>query len=64
LWFIGIGYFCHHSKIIQVPEPIVSIPAFIIIAPFIQMFPIGWVKILYGSAILTVLTFFIAPYFW
>ena len=37
---------------------IFSIPALIIIAPFIQMFPIGLgLKILYGSSVLTVLTF-------
>ncbi len=37
---------------------IFSIPALIIIAPFIQMFPIGLgLKMLFGSAILTVLTF-------
>ncbi|MES2578858.1 MAG: M28 family peptidase [Bacteroidota bacterium] len=37
---------------------IFSIPALIIIAPFIQMFPIGLgLKVLFGSAILTVLTF-------
>nr|WP_314895886.1 M28 family peptidase [uncultured Flavobacterium sp.] len=35
-----------------------SIPALIIIAPFIQMFPIGLgLKVLFGSAILTVLAF-------
>ncbi|TDE31982.1 M28 family peptidase [Flavobacterium ranwuense] len=35
-----------------------SIPALIIIAPFIQMFPIGLgLKVLFGSAVLTVLTF-------
>jgi hypothetical protein len=35
-----------------------SIPALLIIAPFIQMFPIGLgLKILFGSAILTALTF-------
>ncbi|MFV8347731.1 M28 family peptidase [Flavobacterium sp. ZB4P13] len=35
-----------------------SIPALIIVAPFIQMFPIGLgLKVLFGSAILTVLTF-------
>ncbi|MFV8391325.1 M28 family peptidase [Flavobacterium sp. LB2P6] len=35
-----------------------SIPALIIIVPFIQMFPIGLgLKVLFGSAILTVLTF-------
>lgn len=35
-----------------------SIPALLIIAPFIQMFPIGLgLKVLFGSAILTVLTF-------
>ena len=37
---------------------IFSIPALVIIAPFIQMFPIGLgLKILFGSAILTVLCF-------
>ena len=37
---------------------LLSIPALIIIAPFIQMFPIGLgLKILYGSAVLTVLLF-------
>ncbi|MWB93662.1 M28 family peptidase [Flavobacterium sp. GA093] len=37
---------------------IFSIPALIIIAPFIQMFPVGLgLKILFGSAILTVLAF-------
>ncbi len=35
-----------------------SIPALLIIAPFIEMFPIGLgLKLLFGSAILTVLTF-------
>ncbi len=35
-----------------------SIPALLIIAPFIQMFPIGLgLKVLFGSAILTALTF-------
>ncbi len=35
-----------------------SIPALVLIAPFIQMFPIGLgLKILFGSAILTALTF-------
>ena len=35
-----------------------SIPALLIIAPFIQMFPIGLgLKVLFGSALLTVLTF-------
>ncbi|MEO7977209.1 M28 family peptidase [Flavobacterium sp.] len=37
---------------------IFSIPALIIIAPFIQMFPVGLgLKILYGSSVLTVLAF-------
>nr|WP_255462781.1 M28 family peptidase [Flavobacterium sp. GP15] len=37
---------------------ILSIPALLLIAPFIQMFPIGLgLKVLFGSAILTVLTF-------
>jgi len=37
---------------------LLAIPALLIIVPFIQMFPIGLgLKILYGSAILTVLTF-------
>jgi hypothetical protein len=37
---------------------VLSIPALLLIAPFIQMFPIGLgLKVLFGSAILTVLTF-------
>jgi len=37
---------------------ILSIPALLIISPFIQMFPIGLgLKVLFGSAILTALTF-------
>jgi hypothetical protein len=37
---------------------LLAIPSLLIIVPFIQMFPIGLgLKILYGSAILTVLTF-------
>lgn len=37
---------------------ICSIPALLIICPFIQMFPVGLgLKVLFGSAILTVLTF-------
>ncbi|CAM4058962.1 M28 family peptidase [Flavobacterium weaverense] len=37
---------------------ILSIPALLLIAPFIQMFPIGLgLKVLFGSALLTVLTF-------
>lgn len=37
---------------------ICGIPALLIIAPFIQMFPVGLgLKVLFGSAILTVLTF-------
>ena len=37
---------------------ICAIPALLIIAPFIEMFPIGLgLKVLFGSAILTVLTF-------
>ncbi|WP_310559572.1 M20/M25/M40 family metallo-hydrolase [Flavobacterium sp.] len=42
-----------------------SIPALLIIAPFIQMFPIGLgLKVLFGSAILTALTFcLLLPFF-
>ncbi|HEY6144075.1 MAG TPA: M28 family peptidase [Flavobacterium sp.] len=37
---------------------LLSIPALLLVAPFIQMFPIGLgLKVLFGSAILTVLTF-------
>lgn len=37
---------------------LLSIPALLLIAPFIQMFPIGLgLKVLFGSALLTVLTF-------
>jgi hypothetical protein len=55
---LALGIFVITQKSYKFLNLIVSIPAFIIIAPFIQMFPIGLgLKILYGSAILTVLTF-------
>jgi hypothetical protein len=42
-----------------------SIPALLIITPFIQMFPVGLgLKILFGSSILTVLTVEFLFYFW
>ncbi|MFT5253066.1 MAG: hypothetical protein ACI87N_002093, partial [Flavobacteriales bacterium] len=55
---LALGVFVITQKSYKFLNLILSIPAFIIIAPFIQMFPIGLgLKILYGSAILTVLTF-------
>lgn len=55
---LALGVFVITQKSNKFLNLLLSIPAFIIIAPFIQMFPIGLgLKILYGSAILTVLTF-------
>ena len=52
------GIFIATQKSNKTLNLILSIPALIIIAPFIQMFPIGLgLKVLFGSAILTVLTF-------
>lgn len=46
------------QKSVKTFNLIFCIPALVLIAPFIQMFPIGLgLKVLFGSAILTVLTF-------
>jgi Peptidase family M28 len=53
-----LGYFVMTQKSNAVVNVILSLPTLIILVPFIQMFPIGLgLKILVGSAILTVLTF-------
>ncbi|SHG42627.1 Peptidase family M28 [Flavobacterium segetis] len=55
---IVFGVFIVTQQSFKVLNLILSIPALIIIVPFIQMFPIGLgLKVLFGSAILTVLTF-------
>jgi hypothetical protein len=52
------GLFIVTQKSNKTLNLLLSIPALMIIAPFIQMFPIGLgLKVLFGSAILTVLTF-------
>ncbi len=54
----AFGYFILTQKANWILNLICAIPALLIIAPFIEMFPIGLgLKILFGSAILTVLTF-------
>ena len=54
----SFGLFIITQKSSKVLNLIFSIPALLIIAPFIQMFPIGLgLKVLFGSAILTVLAF-------
>ena len=53
-----LGYFVMTQKSNAVVNLILSLPTLIILVPFIQMFPIGLgLKILVGSAVLTVLTF-------
>ncbi|MFH6969948.1 M28 family peptidase [Flavobacterium petrolei] len=55
---IIFGVFIVTQKSNKILNLFLSIPALIIIAPFIQMFPIGLgLKVLFGSAILTALTF-------
>ena len=52
------GVYIVTQKSNKILNSICSIPALLIIAPFIQMFPVGLgLKVLFGSAILTVLTF-------
>ena len=52
------GTFIITQKSNKILNLIFGIPALLIITPFIQMFPIGLgLKVLFGSAILTVLTF-------
>ena len=54
----SFGTFIITQKSNKTLNLICGIPALLIIAPFIQMFPIGLgLKVLFGSAILTVLTF-------
>jgi len=51
------GYYIITQKSNKTLNLVFSIPALMIIVPFIQMFPIGLgLKVLFGSAILTVLT--------
>ena len=53
-----LGFYILTQKSSWVLNCILAIPTLIILVPFIQMFPIGLgLKILFGSAILTVLTF-------
>jgi hypothetical protein len=55
---LAFGIFITTQKSSVLINLILSIPALFIIAPFIQMFPIGLgLKILFGSSILTALTF-------
>lgn len=52
-----LGYYISTQKSNRILNLAFSIPALLIIAPFIQMFPIGLgLKVLFASAILTVLT--------
>ncbi|MBD0725406.1 peptidase M28 [Flavobacterium sp. L1I52] len=52
------GFYILTQKYSPILNLIFCIPALLIIAPFIEMFPVGLgLKILYGSAILTVLCF-------
>ena len=54
----SLANFVLTQKSSKVLNFIFCIPALVLIAPFIQMFPIGLgLKVLFGSAILTVLTF-------
>ena len=53
-----LGFYILTQKSSWVLNCLLAIPTLIILVPFIQMFPIGLgLKILFGSAILTVLTF-------
>ncbi|MFE3846995.1 M20/M25/M40 family metallo-hydrolase [Flavobacterium sp. LB3P45] len=55
---ISFGIFIVTQKSNKILNLICGIPALLIIAPFIQMFPVGLgLKVLFGSALLTVLTF-------
>ncbi|MFC3335000.1 M20/M25/M40 family metallo-hydrolase [Flavobacterium palustre] len=52
------GFYILTQKYSPVFNLILSIPALLIIAPFIEMFPVGLgLKVLFGSAVLTVLCF-------
>lgn len=53
-----LGYFVLTQKSNWFVNCVLSIPAFVILVPFVQMFPVGLgLKILFGSSILTVLIF-------
>jgi hypothetical protein len=53
-----LGFYILTQKSSRVLNYLLAIPTLIILVPFIQMFPVGLgLKILFGSAILTVLTF-------
>jgi hypothetical protein len=55
---LSFGYFILTQKFNRFLNLLFCIPALLIITPFIQMFPIGLgLKMLFGSALLTVLTF-------
>lgn len=55
---IAFGAFVLTQRSNRVLNLLCGIPAVLLLAPFIQMFPVGLgLKILFGSAILTVLTF-------
>ncbi|WP_264565930.1 M20/M25/M40 family metallo-hydrolase [Flavobacterium sp. N3904] len=55
---ISFAVFVFSQRSIWIVNLICGIPALLIIAPFIQMFPVGLgLKVLFGSAILTVLAF-------
>jgi hypothetical protein len=55
---ILLAYFVITQKTNRTLNLLLSIPTLLIIAPFIEMFPIGLgLKVLFGSAILTVLAF-------
>jgi hypothetical protein len=57
-WTIPIWLLYRYSKVNTALNLIFSIPALLLLVPFIQMFPIGLgLKVLFGSALLTVLTF-------
>jgi len=55
---LAFAIFIFSQRLNWIVNLICAIPALLIIAPFIEMFPIGLgLKVLFGSAILTVLTF-------
>jgi hypothetical protein len=55
---VAFAFFVFSQRSNWIVNLICAIPALLIIAPFIQMFPVGLgLKVLFGSAILTVLTF-------
>jgi hypothetical protein len=55
---IAFGFFILTQRSSMLLNLVCSIPTLLIVVPFIQMFPIGLgLKVLFGSAVLTVLTF-------